>query len=169
MSHVVCDLPCTTPLDYAQVSRKRSDTKTALQALAQGFTADLGVFALRKPGTSFPEQWKKGLQLPALRWSSPWWWCSGATLETPAKLQDLQVHLRHCFFAHEMDVTHMLQEPVGARQLFRCTRIWALLHGMTGLEPSMVWFLTLINVGSTSSHRLSLNNFPFHIVLLKGA
>jgi len=67
MSHVVCDLPCTTPLDYAQVSRKRSDTKTALQALAQGFTADLGVFALRKPGTSFPEQWKKGLQLPALR------------------------------------------------------------------------------------------------------
>jgi len=60
-------LTAISPAEARVVSRKRSDTKTALQSLAQGFTADLGVYALRKPGTSFPEQWKKGLKLPPLR------------------------------------------------------------------------------------------------------
>ncbi|KAF5838911.1 hypothetical protein DUNSADRAFT_2001 [Dunaliella salina] len=60
-------LTAISPAEARVVSRKRGDTKTALQSLAQGFTADLGVYALRKPGTSFPEQWKKGLKLPPLR------------------------------------------------------------------------------------------------------
>jgi len=56
---------CSPPL-RTQVTRRRSDARTALQSLAQGFNADLAVYAVRKPGSSFPEQWRKGERLPPL-------------------------------------------------------------------------------------------------------